>query len=183
MSEKFFERKIKTLFKRFDFDNDGSIDETDFVKWANNLINYGVLTDSQKKKLNENLKQLWSEYFCAVDKSGNKDGKVSCSELIEYIKESLKDEQKKKSLENTIPLIFEAIDTDHDDAVSKVEFANYFKSLNINDQKTADEVFASMDIDKDGSLSKTEFTAFGKAFFTSKNENDPSKHFFGHLVD
>ena len=31
-----------------------------------------------------------------------------------------------------------------DDAVSKVEFGNYFKSLNINDQHVADEVFAEM---------------------------------------
>ena len=47
----------------------------------------GVLNDEQKKKLKLNLKQLWSDYFYSIDKSGNSDGKVSCNELTDYIKQ------------------------------------------------------------------------------------------------
>lgn len=183
MSENaFFNRKVKTLFTRLDLDRDGSIDAQDFAKWGDKLMSYGVLNAEQKSNLKKQLQQLWVDYFCSIDKSGNSDGKVSCDELTEYIKLAQTNEAKRQSLKRTIPLIFETIDTDRDDAVSKNEFANYFKSLNINDQATADEVFAQMDKDNDGSLSKKEFSEFGELFFTSMDENDPSKNFFGKLV-
>ena len=37
----FFNRKIKTLFNRFDYDGNGSIEEDDFEKWADKLILLG----------------------------------------------------------------------------------------------------------------------------------------------
>ena len=37
----FFERKIRTLFARFDVDGSGSIEEEDFDKWADKLVSYG----------------------------------------------------------------------------------------------------------------------------------------------
>jgi Ca2+-binding EF-hand superfamily protein len=41
MAEAFLERKIKTLFSRFDADGSGSIEEADFNKWADRLIAFG----------------------------------------------------------------------------------------------------------------------------------------------
>ena len=37
----FFERKMTTLFKRFDIDDSGSITEADFETWSNSLISFG----------------------------------------------------------------------------------------------------------------------------------------------
>lgn len=38
---KFFERKIKTLFIRFDFDNNGMIEIEDFKSWGAKLADAG----------------------------------------------------------------------------------------------------------------------------------------------
>jgi hypothetical protein len=41
MSTELFERKIRTLFSRFDIDKSGSIEETDFDQWGDKLISFG----------------------------------------------------------------------------------------------------------------------------------------------
>lgn len=51
-------------------------------------------------------------------------------------------------------MIFDAIDSDKDENVSKIEFANYFKSLNIKDEAIADHVFKAMDANQDDTLNK-----------------------------
>jgi len=50
-------------------------------------------------------------------------------------------------------LIFEAIDSDKDGAISHEEFDTYFKSLNINDKGMTEEVFKFIDTNNDGMLS------------------------------
>ena len=51
-------------------------------------------------------------------------------------------------------LIFDSIDSDKSNSVSRIEFGNFFKSLNIEDQGIADYVFNEMDVNKDLSLDK-----------------------------
>lgn len=177
----FFDRKIRTLYSRFDVDGSGSIDVADFTLWGERLVAYGHLNEQQTVDLRNSLSKLWSHYFCPMD--DNHDKKVSCAELTKHIKDSLNDQDKKANWKEIIPLIFEAIDADKDGAISHDEFNNYFKSLNINDRAMAEEVFRAIDLNNDGSLSSDEFLAFGEHFFTETNEADPSKIFFGRLVD
>ena len=75
MSEKFFEKKIRTLFYRFDVDKSGSIEEADFDKWSEKLVSYGNLNADQSKNLKKNIKLLWSVYFAPADING--DGSIS----------------------------------------------------------------------------------------------------------
>ena len=81
-----------------------------------------------------------------------------------------------------MPTIFDSIDCNKDGGISKSEFGNYFKSLNITDEAVINQVFDSMDVNKDGDLSKQEFSDFGKGFFFGADESSPSKSFFGPLI-
>ena len=65
----------------------------------------------------------------------------------------MSDEQKRAAISATLPIIFDAIDVDHDGGISNKEFANYFRSLGLKDDAFADSVFAAMDANNDGSLS------------------------------
>ncbi len=40
--QQFFEKKVKTMFTRFDADSNGTIEETDFDQWTDNLIKLGI---------------------------------------------------------------------------------------------------------------------------------------------
>lgn len=174
------EKKITTLFHRFDADSSGTIEESDFDKWSDRLIALGNISADQGAKLRENLKSMWNAYFAPAD--NDKDGKITCAELISYFKQTIGDESKKATLRETLPLIFDAIDSDKSGCISQTEFSNYFKSLNINDEKVIHEVFASMDTNSDKSISKDEFIAFGREFFSNQGQ-DSSKLFFGPLVN
>jgi len=74
--------------------------------------------------------------------------------LISWKLKSLVDGTKKEILHETLQLIFDAIDSDKSNSVSQLEFGNFFKSLNIEDQKIADYVFNEMDVNKDSTLDK-----------------------------
>ena len=64
------------------------------------------------------------------------------------------DLSKRKAITDTLPLIFEAIDTNGDGSIESPEFATYFASFGIVDTQFADAVFRAMDANSDGSLSK-----------------------------
>lgn len=109
------------------------------------------------------------------------------------------------TITSSLPLIFEAIDTNGDDAIAADEFATYFSSFGLTDTAFAFQVFKAMDTNNDGELSKRgihlynnylyiyisnyyflylEFADFGTDFFLPGTDPaSPSKYFFGPLVD
>lgn len=111
MSDAFIEKKITTLFHRFDVDKSGTIEETDFDHWADRLISFGKqpkrrfqkqflslrcflfeqtflnkgnINADQGAKLRANLKLVWNAYFAPADSDG--DGKITCAEVIAFFK-------------------------------------------------------------------------------------------------
>jgi hypothetical protein len=41
--QQFFEKKVRTMFTRFDADSNGTIEDTDFDQWADKLIKLGFI--------------------------------------------------------------------------------------------------------------------------------------------
>ncbi len=66
----------------------------------------------------------------------------------------MQDAEKRQAIEATLPLIFDAIDTNRDGGIASEEFFLFFKSLGVNDSNFASLVFQAMDSNKDGSLSR-----------------------------
>ena len=147
----FFTRKINTLFTRFDMDGNGKIEEDDFDKWSETLVGFGNLSVESANHLRQNMKQIWRVYFLPAD--ADNDGSVVLDELLIYMKTALADDHKRAAISATLPIIFDAIDVDHDGGISNKEFANYFRSLGLKDDSFADQVFAAMDSNNDGALS------------------------------
>ena len=175
-----FRRKVATLFKRLDFDGNGTIDKDDLIKWAQKLISFGNVNEEKAEAIKTRMDAMWTEYFAPADIDNS--GSISCDEMVQHIKSVVADESKRDMLRTILPLIFDAIDSDKSGSVTKQEFGDYFKSLNIEDQAIADQVFGSIDVNGDGSITKDEFTQFGRNFFTC-DESDPARLFFGPLAD
>ncbi len=64
------------------------------------------------------------------------------------------DSTKRKAIESTIPLIFDAIDLNLDGGIAADEFVAFFKSLGVEDAKFATNVFRAIDTNNDGVLSR-----------------------------
>lgn len=61
---------------------------------------------------------------------------------------------KRKAIFDTLPLIFDAIDTNADGQIESEEFQVYFESFGITDHKFAIEIFRELDNNHDLLLSK-----------------------------
>ena len=79
----FFEKKMKTLFKRFDTDNNGTIDEKEFKKWADKLISFGKMTPEESEHLKKYIHEFWITFFFPAD--SNSDGSITIEELINHM--------------------------------------------------------------------------------------------------
>ena len=84
MTDAFFSQKIRTLFHRFDMDQNGMIEVEDFQKWAGNLAQIGNLDAEKAATLLKNLMRIWEVYFLPADT--NKDGSIEIPELITHMK-------------------------------------------------------------------------------------------------
>lgn len=80
----FFDQKIRTLFARFDFDNNGKIEKEDFEKWVSNLATAGQLDASRTAHLKDSIMGIWNSYFLPADT--NHDGSVEYLELLDHMK-------------------------------------------------------------------------------------------------
>lgn len=73
------------------------------------------------------------------------------------------------------------IDLDEDGKLSALEHLIYFKCRGINTSAEA-ESFTAIDTSQDGNIDIVEFVTSGARFFTSDNENCPSRLFYGPLA-
>ena len=79
----FNEIKAKTLFSRFDADGNGSLEEDDFEKWTEKLIELRSLESEKHDEIKEQMKHIWTAFFEPADH--NKDGKIELNELTQYM--------------------------------------------------------------------------------------------------
>jgi len=161
-------------------DKNGMIEEDDFDRWSESLIKIGHLSEEQANQLRVNMKSIWTTYFLPADVDN--DLSVTKDELVIYMRSAMADESKRAAINATLPIVFSAIDANHDNGVSPAEFHNYFVSLGVTDESFTQSVFAAMDSNNDGDLSSEEFCNFGQEFFLSNDESSPARFFFGPLV-
>ena len=64
------------------------------------------------------------------------------------------DPVKRKAILDTLPLIFQAIDTNNDGSIANEEFQVYFQSFGLDDEKFTTEIFKILDTNHDLSLSQ-----------------------------
>lgn len=179
MANEFLNRKFRTIFAIHDVQKTGEISEADHMRYIENMISLGHMKEDRAAHCRNTNKKIWVDYYLPGDANG--DGIVSFDEFVTQMNNST-EEQIRESSKAILGLMFEAIDANGNDNISKVEFNNFFKSININDESMATTVFQQIDFNNDNLLSKDEFVDFGIEFYTSKDEKSPSKMLFGPLA-
>lgn len=176
MSE-FWHRKMKTYFKRIDFDHDGAITRSDFQGMGDRFVNSGKVDAATGEHLKKTLTDIWDLYLKVAGHAEKLDEKA----FVKTMKDLVKDKKNKKTLEGPLPLFFNAVDANQDGFIQQDEFEMFFDLLGL-DQKMAGESFRAIDTNNDGLLSKEEFMDAGVDFFVTDDEAHPTKLFWGPLL-
>jgi len=178
MADKFIERKLKTYFKRIDFDKDGAITRNDFEGMADRFVASEKLDAARGADLKSKLVQVWEHYLKGVVSDGTK---LTEPVFVETVKKQLHSPKLKEALAGPLPIFFSAVDANADGKIQKDEFALFFQILGI-DPALAKDSFHAIDTNHDGDISLDEFVTAGTDFFTSEDEKSPSQYFWGPLV-
>lgn len=77
--------------------------------------------------------------------------------MVKALRGGRDDHTKQKAISETLPLIFNAIDTNSDGMIESAEFQLFFESLGIVDKRFTIDVFKEMDTNHDLYLSQQGF--------------------------
>jgi len=173
----FWERKMRTFFKRMDVDGNGYLTKEDYERIGDLYVEVGQLDAVKAKQARRKLIKIWYDYF----ESDSTNGKVNEADYIRAVRN-----RKSLIFETTMQiqgLFFDIIDLNGDGIIQKEEFAIFYKVLGIKDEKVAAQCFKALDTNGDGLLSYDEFTHAGYNFFYSGDESLPSKFLYGPLIE
>ncbi|ELU14353.1 hypothetical protein CAPTEDRAFT_154435 [Capitella teleta] len=171
-----WKQKMRTYFRRIDFDGDGEITQNDFQGMADRSIKIGDLKEVEAEQLRKNINQLWETYR---SQAGDVDV-ITLNTFISAMERVARDHVKTVT-EAPFRIFFKIVDTNNDSNIEEAEFADFFQIMGL-DKNLASQAFKAIDINNDGLLSLEEFTSAGVDFFTSQNES-PNQYFFGELLN
>ena len=149
-------RKMSRLFKVYDADGNGFIEESDLLRIAHNFAEQRGLAPGT-----EGYNQLRSKFLFVweyLQKFGdpNRDYAVSLSEFLSYAQEVL-EENYASVIGSTGSFLFELIDADG----------------------LVKDIFAKLDLNADSTISTEEFAKLGYDFHYSDDPLNPANWFFG----
>lgn len=169
---------MKTYFTRIDFDKDGAITKKDFEGMAERFVSTEKLNEAKGNELRAKLIQVWEKYL----KDGHEVSGLDQATFIATLKKQVTDPNLRQTLAGPLPLFFSAVDANGDGFIQQDEFQLFFQILGL-DPNFAPASFNAIDTNNDGKLSLDEFVTAGVDFFTSEDETNPNKFFWGPLVD
>ncbi|MEU8924537.1 EF-hand domain-containing protein [Kitasatospora sp. NPDC048545] len=172
--------KLERTFQTMDANNDGYVDWSDYQKLADRYIQAYKLdkADRRARALQTFCQIYWLELLrhAGVDADRlTKDQFVTANRL------AVIDTSRLNVTEGGGHAIFDVIDVDGDNEISKDEFARFLRDVWKSDAPDAMDMFAKLDTDGDGAISRHEFIRAVREHFLSNDPDAPGSLFFGHV--
>ncbi|MFI5934549.1 EF-hand domain-containing protein [Actinoplanes sp. NPDC051494] len=170
--------KLGYLFEASDTDRDGSVDWSDYERLIGRYLDgYGIVADDRRAyALRAAYQMYWSELLRHV----NGVDRLSKEQFVLANQAAGVDSSRFTMVEAVPQAIFDVMDTDADDTISKVEYKVFLQAWEVSDLEALN-VFMELDTDDDGRISRGEFIGAIRDFFTSPELDSPGSLFFGHI--
>lgn len=173
----FIDRKILTFFQIIDSNHDGEISAVDYQAIANSHIAIGKLDALRARQVNRKwMQSVWDAIFAADAKKSR-----LTVDLFGQACKNFGAVRMKRLCAEMFASVFDAVDVRGDGTIRKEEFALAQRVFTFNDTNL-DDTFAKLDVDKDGYLTAFEYSTYGIDYFSSDNELDVHRYFFGPLL-
>ena len=179
MAQEVWEKKLATLFQRFDKGGKGCVTRDDIEAQINAFKTTGYLTENEEEEIRATFAELWNIFLNGRDS-------VSLNEWIEGHRLLLKEDKAEGSpleaaLKRASTLMFKAADKQRKGALTEEGYAVFLACLGVNDAEHARYIFKKLDISGKGEINEEEFSAAFYAF-NFKLQDEPSKELMGPLV-
>lgn len=174
-------RKMRTRFRRLDYNEDGYICRKDFDLMGKKLAEYSEVTDEQADLIHKDFMKIADALKLKPGRrlSIEKAAKKASKSIL-----SMSPEEQKAMVHDTHGVLFDAIDTKKDGHICLEEFKAYFFVI-APEKSEADVVrsFNAIDVNRNRRISRKEFLAAAEDFLCGVEETHVSNCFFGHSLD
>ncbi len=174
-------KKLIHYFNVLDYNNNGLIQESDFIAIAENLcVLWGFKegTDNYLMWINR-FKSQWNEFRDYI--LGTEENSADLEQWLRFADKKLvngEDNFYSLFVEKLTEDIFDLFDQDHNGYIEQKEFIDFFMAFRIEVRHSA-KSFMLLDTNRDDRISKDELTNGVRAFFRSSNAEDPGNWLFG----
>ena len=175
MASEFQRAKLVSMFRAFDADDNGYLDQRDFQALAERWKSLPRVRPGSELAARVDTVMLgwWDHLAAHVDT--DKDGKVDLEEILAMVDRL---PTMREVVAATAETVFDAVDDNGDGRISPAEHRRlvdtwYGESVDVAD------VFGHLDQDGDGYLGRPEFIELWIQFWTSDDPADPGNHLCG----
>ncbi|AZS83744.1 EF-hand domain-containing protein [Streptomyces griseoviridis] len=172
--------KLERTFDTMDANHDGYLDWSDYQKLADRYIQAYKLdkNDRRARALVNFCQMYWLEL---LRHSGVDGDRLTKDQFVTANRLAVIDSSRLNVTEGGGHAIFDVIDVNGDNEISKDEFARFLRDVWKSDAPDAMDMFAKLDTDGDGAISRQEFIRVVREHFLSNDPDAPGSLFFGHV--
>ncbi|MFF4591280.1 EF-hand domain-containing protein [Streptomyces sp. NPDC001388] len=172
--------KLERNFDAMDADHDGYVDWTDYQKLADRYIQAYKLdkSDRRARAIQTFCQIYWLEL---LRHSGVEADRLTKDQFVTANRLAVIDTSRLNVTEGGGHAIFDVIDVNGDNEISKDEFARFLRDVWMSDAPDAMDAFTKLDTDGDGAISRHEFIRAVREHFLSNDPDAPGSLFFGHV--
>ncbi|MFJ6725943.1 EF-hand domain-containing protein [Streptomyces sp. NPDC091281] len=172
--------KLERNFDTMDANHDGQLDWSDYQKLADRYIQaYQLDKNDRRARALQTFTQIyWLEL---LRHAGVDSDRLTKEQFVTANRLAVIDTSRLNITEGGGHAIFDVIDVDGDNEISKDEFARSLRDVWKIDAPDAMDSFTRLDTDGDGAISRHEFIRAVREHFLSNDPDAPGSLFFGHI--
>ncbi|MEU6271749.1 EF-hand domain-containing protein [Streptomyces populi] len=172
--------KIERAFDTVDANSDGYVDWSDYQQMVDRFVSVFNLgkNDPRAGGIQAFYQMYWQELLRHAQPNAQKLSKeqfVQANRLVSI------DTSRLNMVEGCGHAIFDCIDVNGDNEVSKEEFEIFLRKVWKVSQPDAIETFHRLDLNGDGYISRQEFIRAAHEYFYSNDPNAAGSLLFGHI--
>ncbi|MCZ2526772.1 EF-hand domain-containing protein [Streptomyces sp. HB2AG] len=172
--------KLEREFEAMDANHDGYLDWTDYQKLADRYIQaYRIDKDDRRARALQTFCQIyWLELLRHAGVDGDR---LTKDQFVTANRLAVIDTSRLNVTEGGGHAIFDVIDVDGDNEISRAEFERFLRDVRRSEAPDAMEAFTRLDTDGDGTISRYEFIRAIREHFFSHDPDAPGSLFFGRV--
>ncbi|WNV87144.1 EF-hand domain-containing protein [Umezawaea sp. Da 62-37] len=172
--------KLERVFDVMDANHDGHLDWTDYQNLADRYVQAYRLdrNDRRARALQTFCQIYWLELLRHAGVDGDR---LTKDQFVTANRLAVIDTSRLNVVEGGGHAIFDVIDVDGDNEISKDEFARFLRDVWRSDAPDAMESFTKLDTDGDNAISRQEFIRAFLEHYLSNDPDAPGSLFFGRV--